>query len=96
MSLKRLFYATASILMLALAYHLGAGSATAQAPGNTVVSVSVGTFPTYGVAITSNGDVYATDIGTLDRNWTFRQNIFTAGTTPVQRSTLGEVKARYR
>ncbi len=36
--LKRLFYASASIFLFALAYHLGARSATAQAPGNPVVA----------------------------------------------------------
>src|SRR5205809_142055 len=38
--LKRFFYASAAVLMLALAYHLGAGTATAQAPGNPVVGIS--------------------------------------------------------
>ena len=34
--LKKLFYASASILMLALAYHLGATTATAQSPTGEV------------------------------------------------------------
>lgn len=37
MFLKRFFYASASILMLALAYHFGAGTAGAQSPAGWVV-----------------------------------------------------------
>jgi len=35
---KRFFYVCAGILCLALAYHLGARSATAQAPGDPIVA----------------------------------------------------------
>lgn len=38
MFLKKLFYASATILMLALAFHLGANTATAQAPSNPLVA----------------------------------------------------------
>ena len=39
MIVKRFFYACAAIFLLAAAYHLGAQSATAQAPGGTTVQV---------------------------------------------------------
>ena len=42
------------VLALAAAYHFGAVSATAQAPGNPVVA----TFGNSAAVITANGDVY--------------------------------------
>ena len=57
MFLKRVFYASASILTLALAYHLGASTATAQAPSNPVVAVFMGSGDNLGV-VTANGDVF--------------------------------------
>ncbi len=57
--LRKCFYASASVLMLALAYHLGASTAIAQAPSNSVVD---GWIVSYGggtltVVVTANGDV---------------------------------------
>jgi hypothetical protein len=93
---KRFFYCSAAILCLALAYHFGATSATAQAPGNPVVAF-IGPGPVYtAAAITANGDVYATGISALDHDWTFRANIFGGGPIPVQQESFGSVKARYR
>jgi hypothetical protein len=58
--LKKLFYASASILMLAIAYHLGADSAKAQSGGETVVGVSTGTpTSTAGtLVLTASGNLY--------------------------------------
>ena len=53
--LKRFFYASASILMLAAAYHLGASTATAQAPSNPVVGMAEGPLT---LVVTATGDVY--------------------------------------
>ena len=41
--LKRLLYISASIFILAAAYHLGASTATAEAPGNPIVAAASGT-----------------------------------------------------
>jgi hypothetical protein len=57
--LKRLFYASASILMLAAAYHLGASSATAQARSASALS---GTITAPGL-FKSVGDHYTAVIG---------------------------------
>ena len=40
---KRFFYVSAALLMLAATYHLGAQSASAQAPGNPIVGIAVNT-----------------------------------------------------
>ena len=93
---KRLFYASAAILCLALAYHFGATSATAQAPGNPVVAgwQSVYGGGTASIVMTANGDVYqGPPLGA--GSWSMVGNIFGAP-TPVQQSTFGSVKARYR
>jgi hypothetical protein len=59
--LKRFFYASASILMLAVAYHLEATSAKAQSGGETVVGVSTGTPADVGgtLVLTASGNLYA-------------------------------------
>jgi hypothetical protein len=73
---KRLFYLSASILMLALAFHFGYTTAKAQAPGNPVVA----TFPNGWAVVTANGDVY----GSSDAV-TFHHlgNVFSGGPTPA-------------
>jgi len=48
--LKKLFYASASILMLALAYHFGAASAGAQSPG-TIQGASAGPATGYATGV---------------------------------------------
>jgi hypothetical protein len=88
---KKLFYASASLFLLAAAYHLGASTATAQAPSNPVVagyrSVNVD------VVVTANGDVYATSDGI----WRLVQNVFIGGPpVPATPSTFGALKAKYR
>ena len=91
--LKKLFYASASILMLALAYHFGATSAGAQAPGNPVVGV---TYVAAGsaFAVTANGDIYISGYSDL-QHWTLSGNIF-SGATPAAQPTFGQLKAQYR
>ncbi len=91
--LKRLFYASASIFMLALAYHLGARSATAQAPGNPVAGITTANVSGYSaISVTANGDVYASN---NYASWTRLGNVF-SGPTPATQATWGQVKARYR
>jgi len=85
---KPFFYVCAGILMLAISYHLGARSATAQAPANPVVAAGLDAVFVY----TSNGDVYYTPDGGF--TWQRRSNVF-AGPTPAKPDTWGSVKARY-
>ena len=94
---KRFFYVCAGLFLLALSYHLGANSATAQAPGNSVVGVE-SAMTTYVNVVTANGDVYRVDAGQGGGgalNSTYRGNIFGV---PVQAQpeTWGAVKDKYR
>jgi hypothetical protein len=89
MFLKRLFYASASILMLALAYHLGASTATAQAPSNPVVAA----YSNY--VVTANGDVYSYPGPSPAVAWSHVANVF-SGATPAAMESFGALKARYR
>jgi hypothetical protein len=89
--LKKLFYASASILMLALAYHLGATSATAQAPGNPVVAIA----GPYSFVLTANGDLYAPAGQAEVGPWVRARNVF-GSPTPAAQPTWGQLKAHYR
>jgi hypothetical protein len=95
--LKKLFYASASILMLAFAYHLGASTATAQAPSNSPVAMVSGvggtTMGANGAIVTANGDVYAT-LNYAD--WFRIGNIFTGPPTSAPTQSWGALKAKYR
>ena len=89
--LKRFFYASAAVLMLAIAYHLGAGTATAQAPSNSVVACFYGSWS----VVTANGDVYWSSNG-QDGPWFRKSNVFGSGPTPTLHESWGQLKARYR
>jgi hypothetical protein len=92
MFLKKLFLASASVLMLALAYHLGASTATAQAPSNPVVAV----FPNYSV-VTANGDLYANLNGTVSGPFQLVGNVFNgASPVPTRTQSWGSVKVQQR
>jgi hypothetical protein len=91
---RSFFFVCAGIFLLALAFHLGAMTATAQAPSNPVVASFVGggglgNFAT----VTANGDVYV--CGQLDGPWSHVSNVF-GGATPATQSTWGQLKSRYR
>jgi hypothetical protein len=87
---KAFLFVSAGIFLLALAYHLGARSATAQAGGSTVVG------GTDGYIFLANGDVYYNSgTNNLPRHWLYQENIFT-GPPPATQATWGQVKARYR
>ena len=88
----RFFYVCAGLLCLALAYHFGARSATAQAPGNPVVTSFERNFT---AVVTANGDVYES-ASYANGPWVLKSNVFAGAPTPVQQSTFGSVKARYR
>jgi hypothetical protein len=94
---KRLFFVSASILMLAFAYHLGASTATAQAPSNPVVGITYAQTSIYGAtvaAVTANGDYYF-DSGS-NGHFVRVGNVFVGGATTTQTETMGQLKARYR
>jgi hypothetical protein len=93
---KKFFYVCAGILMLALSYHFGAQSVSAQAVGNPVVASIPPTNSWYAAVVTANGDVYGSiSAGGNLATWTHTGNVFT-GPTPVQQESFGSLKAKYR
>jgi len=92
---RAFFYVCAGLLCLALAYHLGARSATAQVgSSNPVVAAFLNNGDSRAQwAYTANGDVYAS--GDAGRTWIHLGNVFSAPTSAAQ-PTWGQLKARYR
>lgn len=92
---KRFFYVCAGILLLALAYHLGAQSATAQA-GAQVPGFAVN--GGYCYVLTPSGDGYARQQDGLSFAGPLIHmgNFWSGGPTPATQETWGGVKARYR
>lgn len=90
---KRLFYVSASLFLLALAYHLGASTATAQAPSNPVVAIGGNT-----IVVTANGDVYeGTNFsGGAPVTWTLKANVFSGAPVPTHQSSWGALKVQSR
>jgi hypothetical protein len=66
---RAFFFVCLGILALVLAYHFGASTATAQAPGNPIVAFTAysGAASIVAAAVTANGDIYATTITGLNR-----------------------------
>jgi hypothetical protein len=91
--MKRLLYLSASILMLAIAFHFGYTTAKAQAPGNPVVGLAGQAGGPYLFAVTANGDVYQS-YGAYGP-WTHASNIFSGGPTPTSQESWGQLKSRY-
>jgi len=87
---RAFFFVCAGLLCLALAYHFGARSATAQAPGNPVVA----TFGGNKAVVTANGDVYEV-LDTYVGPWHRSGNVFGSATPSTAQPTWGQVKARY-
>src|SRR5262245_37626576 len=98
MKARSFFFVCAGIFLLALAFHLGAMTATAQAPGNPVVAAFQNNSG-IGTAITGNGDVYIpVDPGTpygVSGPWHLVGHVF-GGPTPASQPSWGQVKAKYR
>ena len=70
---KKFFFVCGGILMLVLAFTLGANSVVAQSKGGTVVGIAL--YGNDATVVTAEGDVYqATNIN--DDNWTFKANVF--------------------
>ena len=89
---RKFFYVCAGTFLLALSYHFGASTATAQAPSNSVVAL-------YGNAVaTANGDVYegSNYLNGVPATWTKVSNVFAGGPVPALHESWGQVKARYR
>jgi len=93
---RAFFYIAAGLFLLALVYHLGATSATAQAPGNPAVALANEGTGGYILALTANGDVYRAQGYTRTYSFELVGNIFGTGPVPAQRESFGSVKSRYR
>ncbi len=100
--LKKLFYASASVLMLAFAYHLGATNAQGQA-GNAVTGFAY--VPSNGgqqglYVMTPNGDVFAhvfsPQLPQISGAPAYIGNFWGFGPTPAAQQTFGQLKAQYR
>jgi hypothetical protein len=87
---KRFLYVCAALLCLALAYHLGARNATAQARANPIVGVAAAS-PADVWVVLADGSVYWTGDGAA--SWSPRSNVFGA---PIAQSTYGSAGARHR
>lgn len=79
---KRFFYVCAGLLCLALAYHLGATSATGAPPADDSV---VATSANGTVVFTAKGNVYLNDNVGFPANWAFKGNVFTNSQPAQQR-----------
>ena len=90
---KRLFYASAAILCLALSYHFGARNVGAQGAAFPIVGLGNSVSGFNITAVNSNGDFYGSYDGIT---WVRLGNINGGGATPAQRESFGSVKARYR
>jgi hypothetical protein len=91
MRARSFFYVSLGILALALAYHPGATSATAQTPYNPIAAVEDG-----GIVFAANGNVYLRT-GGGPYTYTLYGNVFTGGgPTPAQPTTFGAIKAQFR
>ncbi len=97
MRAKSFFYVTLGILALAVAYHLGASTAVAQAPSNPIVG-AFGSVGGYCAVVTANGDVYSTTVnnGNPSDPWARVQNVFSGAASPTTTTTFGALKAKYR
>jgi len=71
---RSFFYVCAGLFVLALAYHLGARNAGAQAPGSPVVAMEAIQGSRFHV-MTANGDLYTSCCGTTP-TWSFVGNVF--------------------
>jgi hypothetical protein len=87
---RKFFYVCAGMLMVALSYHFGASTASAQAPGNPVVAAL-----TANSVVTANGDVYYAPGGIANPPWLFASNVFGGGPTPALHGSWGQLKSRY-
>jgi len=93
---RKFFYLCAGMFLLALSYHFGASTATAQASGSPVVAVTNFAQPAEAhcfLAVTAIGDAYVTT--NSGGTWVFSGNVF-SGPTPALHESWGQLKSRYR
>ena len=86
---RAFFFVCAGIFLLALAYHFGATTATAQAPGNPIVAAGSLNF-----VFTANGDCYYSSDPRYSP-WSVVSNVFGSSPTPAQSISVGQLKAKY-
>jgi len=86
---KRFMYVCLGILALAVAYHLGATTATSQSETAIAIGFSGADFPS---VLTDQGNIY--EWGPFSQQWFLICN-FPAGGVAAAPSTLGEIKARF-
>jgi len=91
---KKFFYVCAGLFLLAFAYHFGASSAGAQAPGNPIVGVTTDGGGGVFIALTSNGDAYSS--GDRAHTWYRVGNVFGNSPTSAATQSWGQVKSTYR
>jgi hypothetical protein len=99
---RSFFFVCAGIFLLALAYHLGAQSATAQA-GSGVIGPFVNNAQANGEVasgyvwvMTQNGDVFVRGMDTGGNSPLLSLGNYWSGATPATRETWGQLKSRYR
>jgi hypothetical protein len=102
MRAKQFFYVTAGILLLVVAYSIGAHQAGAQSSTSQVAAVvATKTGNTWNPVhiFTTTGDVYAAEMeGTFPfrhGDWAYVGNVFSS-TVGVQNKSMSDVKGAYR
>lgn len=102
MNAKRFFYVCAGLLLLVVAYTLGASKAQSQGTTNKVVGVAAGDYATTGhlvIAMTENGDWYWNrthdNTGWPNQAWMFGGNVF-GGTISTQPTSWSKVKGDFK
>lgn len=96
MRAKQFFYTCAGILLLVIAYSVGARNAEAQAPNNPIVGVAYVQAGPKVIALTENGDAYMAAVSNDGHlfPWVFQNNVFPS--SAVQGTTMSGVKQEYR
>jgi hypothetical protein len=90
---RKFFYAAAGAFLLALSFHLGNTTATAQATGQ-FVSITMGPY-NHLFAITADGQVYKSENYNQGVTWALIGTIIGAP-VPAAQQSWGQVKSRYR
>lgn len=93
---KKFFYVCGGLLMLALAYHFGATSATAQIAGRPTTALAYNGSTGQMVALSDLGDVYVSASGGNMTTWHYEANVFSGGPVQATQPSWGQLKARYR
>jgi hypothetical protein len=94
---KRFFYVCGGILMLALANHFGATNAGAQA-GATPVGLTAAGSDAIIYAMTPNGDLHRRRVSVDAQFYALEYvgNFWSGSPTPVQPTSFGALKVKYR